>query len=93
MYEFDYSGDRVESRIIGTYQQIPLRLAWAVTIHKSQGCTFDNVLLDLGRGCFAEGQLYTALSRIKRFDGLSITREIRAADVRIDRAVLSICSE
>jgi ATP-dependent exoDNAse (exonuclease V) alpha subunit len=88
MYEYDYSGSKVEAKPVGTYTQFPLRLAWAVTIHKSQGCTFDNVVLDLGRGCFAPGQLYTALSRIRSFEGLYLTRNIKETDIHVDLDVL-----
>lgn len=88
MYEFDYSGVKVESKEVGTYRQIPLRLAWAMTIHKSQGCTFDHMRLELGRGCFAEGQLYTALSRVKTMAGLALSREIRSTDMRESRDII-----
>lgn len=88
MYEFDYSGVKVESTKVGSYTQLPVRLAWAVTIHKSQGCTFDNMLLELGRGCFAEGQLYTALSRVKSLEGLSLSRELRNTDLRVSDDII-----
>ena len=90
MYEYDYSGTKVEAKVVGTYRQLPLRLAWAVTIHKSQGCTFDSMILDLGRGCFAEGQLYTALSRVRSLAGLSLTREIKPSDLKVDSAVVKL---
>lgn len=87
MFEYDYSGSEVVANKVGTYTQIPLRLAWAVTIHKSQGCSFDQVILDLGRGCFAFGQLYTALSRVRSLSGLSLTRKICENDLKTDEAV------
>jgi ATP-dependent exoDNAse (exonuclease V) alpha subunit len=61
---------------IGSFKQIPLRLAWAVTIHKSQGKTFNKVTLDLGRGAFAAGQIYVALSRCRDFEGLSLIKPV-----------------
>ena len=62
-YRFDANNGQIESDTIGSFTQYPFRLAWAVTIHKAQGKTFDRVILDIGRGTFAPGQLYVALSR------------------------------
>jgi hypothetical protein len=68
-----------------TYEQIPLMLAWAATIHKLQGKTISNLKVDLGDGAFATGQLYTALSRVKGLDGLYLERPVRVTDVKVDR--------
>ena len=81
MYEFDYSGSSVVAQEVGSFTQLPIRLAWAVTIHRSQGCTFDKVHLDLGRGCFAPGQLYTALSRVRTLNGLTLSRPLKSSDL------------
>lgn len=78
----------LESEPIGSFTQLPLRLAFAVTIHKSQGKTFSRVVLDLGRGAFAPGQLYVALSRCTTLEGLTLTTPIRLQDVRTDPEVL-----
>ena len=65
-----------------SFQQIPLILAWAVTIHKAQGLTLEDVRIDLGRGAFAMGQTYVALSRARSLTGLSLTAPLRESDVR-----------
>ena len=88
-YDFDLSGQSVTATEVGKYRQIPLQLAWAITIHKSQGCTFDKCVLDLGRGCFAPGQLYTALSRVRSLGGLTLTRPLSDADLNVAEEVLN----
>ena len=78
---------KIETQKAGSFSQYPLKLAWAVTIHKSQGKTFDNVLIDLGYGTFAPGQLYVALSRCKSIDGISLVRPIKPRDIIIDTRI------
>ena len=73
----------------GSFQQYPLKLAYAVTIHKSQGLSLDAASIELGRGCFAPGQLYTALTRVRTFSGLSIDRRIEERDNKRDAAVVA----
>lgn len=80
---------RIDSEVVGTYRQVPLIHAWAVTIHKAQGLTLDDVRVDLGAGAFAPGQVYVALSRVRTLAGLSFTRPLRAADVRAEPALLA----
>jgi ATP-dependent exoDNAse (exonuclease V) alpha subunit len=67
--------------------QIPLRTAWAVTIHKSQGQSYDAAQIDLGRGAFVPGQTYVALSRVRSLSGLHLNRPIRRSDIMVDQAV------
>ena len=67
--------------------QFPLAPAWALTIHKAQGMTLDAVEIDLGRGAFAPGQTYVALSRARAIEGLRLARPLTPRDVRVDPAI------
>ncbi len=83
-FRYNRESDRVESESMGSFTQYPLRLAWAVTIHKSQGKTFDRVIVDIGRGTFAHGQVYVALSRCTSFEGLVLRKPIASGHIRMD---------
>jgi ATP-dependent exoDNAse (exonuclease V) alpha subunit len=88
-YAYDYQTRRVEAEVVGTFEQFPLALGWAITIHKSQGLTLDALTLDLQGGAFAEGQTYVALSRARRIEGISLARPIAMGDVRTDPVVMA----
>jgi hypothetical protein len=83
-FQYDAQADRIESEAVGSFTQYPLRLAWAVTIHKSQGKTFDKVVIDIGRGAFAHGQVYVALSRCTTFKGLVLRTPIQLGHILMD---------
>ncbi len=87
-YAYDQAAQKIVETVAGTFKQFPLRLAWALTIHKSQGLTLDRVYIDLGRGTFAHGQTYVAISRCRSLAGLAFARPLRPQDVRFDPAAM-----
>lgn len=86
-YEYDKVSDTIKPIVIGTFKQFPLRLAWSVTIHKSQGMTFDKAIVD-ARKAFAPGLVYVALSRCRTLEGLTLTSRIKEEDVYINQHVI-----
>lgn len=87
-YEWEDAQGCIVEKILGTYTQMPLILAWAMTIHKSQGKTLDRVVIDLGRGAFAPGQLYVALSRCRSIENITLARPVKLSDMPCDMHIL-----
>ena len=94
--DFDEATGKVREILVAVpvaeFKQIPLRLAWSVTVHKSQGQTYDEVQIDMGRGAFSPGQTYVALSRVRSMEGLYLTRAIRTGDIMVDENVVRFMS-
>jgi ATP-dependent DNA helicase PIF1 len=84
----DNDPTKIDSDVIGSFKQYPLRLAWAITIHKSQGKTFDKVIIDLTGGAFEHGQTYVALSRCRTLEGIVLKQRIRPNDVKVDELIV-----
>lgn len=88
-YTFSESPNpELQTEVVGNFNQFPIRLAWAITIHKSQGKTFDKAIIDFGRGAFEAGQAYVALSRCKSLDGIQLKQKIQWGDIQTDARVI-----
>lgn len=88
-YSFDEKTNKIIETELGSFTQYPVKLAWALTIHKSQGLTFSNVIIDLGRGAFTGGQTYVALSRCRSFEGLTLRSTVAERDIFVNPAILN----
>ncbi|HEY1096701.1 MAG TPA: DEAD/DEAH box helicase [Alphaproteobacteria bacterium] len=88
-YAFDTTENKIKEAVQGSFTQYPLKLAWAMTIHKAQGKTFDRVTIDMGSGAFAHGQTYVALSRCRTLEGISLRQPIRSRDIMLDPQVVA----
>jgi ATP-dependent exoDNAse (exonuclease V) alpha subunit len=87
-YDYDHEKRELKKEIVSEFTQYPMRLAWAITIHKSQGQTYESIAVDLSDGAFAHGQTYVALSRCKSLEGLYLETPIRAEDVIVDPEIV-----
>jgi hypothetical protein len=92
-YTYNQALRTVEEEVVSSFTQYPIRLAWAMTIHKSQGKTLESAVVDMGDGAFAHGQTYVALSRCKSLNGLYLKRAITNEDIIVDPLVISFMSK
>ena len=83
-FTYDEDLDEVYEEVVSSFKQFPIKLGWAVTIHKAQGLTLESASVDLGDGAFATGQAYVALSRCKTLDSLNLARELKVSDALVD---------
>ena len=95
MYKFFFNEDTaaVESEEVGAFRQYPIRLAWAVTIHKAQGKTFERVIIDIGAGTFSHGQAYVALSRCRSLEGMFLRRPVAKRHILLDTRVVNFMKQ
>ncbi|MCF8425551.1 MAG: AAA family ATPase [Bacteroidia bacterium] len=87
-YRYNRETRKIVSEVVGTFTQYAIKMAWAITIHKSQGLSFDQVVIDLGTGAFVNGQVYTALSRCRKLEGIVLKRKLKESDILADNRLL-----
>lgn len=87
-YTYDEKENRIKEVVLGTFKQFPLKLAWALTVHKSQGLTFNNIIIDFSGGAFSSGQTYVALSRCTSLEGITLCQPLSERDVIVNQSVV-----
>ncbi|MBR7012422.1 MAG: AAA family ATPase [Muribaculaceae bacterium] len=87
-YTYNEKEKKVEEKVLGTFMQIPIKPAWALTVHKSQGLTFNNVVIDFVGGAFTGGQTYVALSRCTSLEGITLLKPLSERDIIVNMAVV-----
>lgn len=92
-FVYDPEKESIKDSVSSTFEQYPLKLAYAITIHKSQGLTFDRLIIDLGKGAFSHGQVYVALSRCRTLEGITLTQPLNASDLIYNDVVLNFNSK
>lgn len=88
-YTYDEKEKKIIESVLGTFSQFPIKPAWALTVHKSQGLTFNNVVIDFGGGAFTSGQTYVALSRCTTLEGITLLKPLSARDIIVSTAVVT----
>ncbi len=88
-YTYDSKTKKINEEELGSFTQYPVKLAWALTVHKSQGLTFNNVIIDIGRGAFTGGQTYVALSRCRSFEGLTLKSTVADRDIFVNPTIIN----
>ena len=92
-FSFNKIKNTVDEEVVSSFSQLPMRLAWAITVHKSQGQTYNAVVIDMGNRAFAHGQTYVALSRCKTLEGIYLQRPINPRDVIVDPAIIEFMNQ
>ena len=92
-YDYDAKTDSVIEKETGSFEQFPLQLGYALTIHKAQGKTLDKVIIDTNKGAFTHGQMYVALSRTRKLSDIHITHQIKPQDIILDPRVTNFLTQ